>query len=64
MFPVAAATVLGLVLMRPVLLAPVAGDDTWDALRSAGDAQRTLGHTLATLDDTWHRRVANGRVTC
>lgn len=56
-----AAVALGLVLLRPVLLGPVTGDDVYYLFDSAA-ADRTVVDTLTALPEEWSTRVGTGRV--
>ena len=56
------AVTVGLVLLRPVLLAPVTGDDRVNALESAADPDRTILTEIAELPAEWDYRVSVGRV--
>jgi len=56
------AVMVGLVLLRPVLLAPVTGDDRVNGLESATDPDRTILTEIAELPAEWRWRVSVGRV--
>ena len=55
------AVIVGLVLLRPVLLAPVTGDDVVWPLESAADPDRTILTEIAELPAEWRYRVSMGR---
>ena len=53
---------MGLVLLRPVLLGPVTGDDVYYSLNAAADPDRTVVTDVARLPREGRYRVAKGRV--
>ena len=58
---VVVAVIVGLVLLRPVLLAPVTGDDVYFALFAA-DRDRTIVTDIGEVPLVWRHRVSMGRV--
>jgi hypothetical protein len=59
---VVGAVFVGLVLLRPVLLGPVTGDDVYYSLNAAADPDATILTEIAGLPQEWRNRVADGRV--
>jgi hypothetical protein len=59
---VVAALFLGLVLLRPVILAPITGDDTFYDFQAAGSADGPIGSEYLDLSHEWNTRVNKGRV--
>ena len=59
---VVAGILVALVLLRPVLLAPITGDDVYYTLGAAKDPDRTVLIEINELRLEWSERVAKGRV--
>jgi hypothetical protein len=59
---VVAAILLGLVLLRPVIFAPITGDDTFYDFSAAAMAHGAIGSEYLDLHAEWDRRVNKGRV--
>lgn len=56
------AVVVGLLLLRPVLLGPVTGDDVYYSLNAASDAHDTVLSDLGGLPTEFRHRFHDGRV--